>query len=87
MTSGCFHLSLAFPGHVAFLLVKPVGAGGYTATAEVDGRSIARRACSDWRRVERFRARMQVALLNPRGVSATSVGSAGPTVGVEQERL
>ena len=53
-------MPLSISGHVAKLQVCPADGGGYRVVAVVDGREIAQKYCSDWRRVERFRCRMQM---------------------------
>ena len=63
--AGHVELPIAFPGHVAKLQVSLAPGVGYQVSASVDGREIARKQCSDWRRVERFRYRMQMWLQNP----------------------
>jgi hypothetical protein len=60
-----FELPIALHGHVARLFVRPADAGGYEVRAEVDAREIAKKHCSDWRRVERFRSQLQRRLQCP----------------------
>ncbi len=52
-------LPLDLEHHTARVYAHADPEGGWDVTTEVDGRAIATDYCPDWRRVERFRARMQ----------------------------
>ena len=60
-------------GHSGRLFVRLVEGGGYHVRAVIDGKEIARKDCSDWRAVERFRARMKT-LLQPEDTVPTASG-------------
>jgi hypothetical protein len=59
MESTTLELPLDLEHHTARVRVHADPNGGWDVTTELDGRAIATDYCPDWRRVERFHARMQ----------------------------
>jgi len=59
MADASVNLQLPFGNRVAQIHVRPDDDGGWAVSTEVDGREIASDYCPNWRRVERFRDRMQ----------------------------
>ncbi|MBA3270200.1 MAG: hypothetical protein H0T71_06775 [Acidobacteria bacterium] len=59
MSDAPLDLTVPFGRHDALIRVRPDSDGGWAVSTEVDGREIAADYCPDWRRIERFRTRMQ----------------------------
>jgi hypothetical protein len=59
MPDASLDFQLPFGDRVAQIHARPDDDGGWAVSTEVDGREIASDYCPNWRRVERFRARMQ----------------------------
>jgi hypothetical protein len=64
MSDAVLELPLSFGSDDAKVHARRDSDGGFAVSTEVDGREIASDYCPDWRRVERFRARMQQWLTN-----------------------
>jgi hypothetical protein len=59
MPDASVDFQLPFGDRLAQIHARPAEDGGWAVSTEVDGREIASDYCPNWRRVERFRTRMQ----------------------------